>query len=243
MSFIKSAMLGIGLLAAGQMASYAQVTIYAGKNFTGRNVTFSTPGDVNVADYALGNVGSIKVKPGWQAILVGSWSDEPPLMVASKDNPDLARAKFPTTVALRISGTAAPQAPARNLQAGSHNSLKVGQKLGTGQALISSNGKFILKLQDDGHLCIYHYNNGVQGAFSWGTMVQGFRGAYLLMQDDGNLVIYDWQNQAKWSSKTHPHYNRKFANPQNKPVLLLLGDDGTLKLYTASGAEVWKASL
>lgn len=243
MNQIKKSILGIGLILSGFATASAQVTIYSGKNYTGKSQTFTNAVETDVASHLSGTIGSIKVGPGWKARLIGSWSDDPPTMEVTKDIADLAKANFPTTVFITIEGSTIAKAPTPRASAATNNSLQSGQKLSTGQMLVAANGKFMLKMQEDGNLCIYHYKNGVQGAFSWGSMVHGFKGAYLILQDDGNLVVYDGQNQAKWSSKTHPHFDRKFATPSNKPVRLVLGDDGTLKLFTRAGAEVWKAAF
>ncbi len=108
--------------------------------------------------------------------------------------------------------------------------------------IVSANGKYILNMQaKDGNLCVYHYANNKQGRFVWGSMKYGFKNARLVMQNDGNLVVYDGKNKPRWSSKTHPNYNAKFKNPKNKPVMLKLENDGTLKLYTKSGVVVWSS--
>ena len=59
------------------------------------------------------------------------------------------------------------------------------------------------------------------------------------MQTDGNLVVYDGDNAAKWNSETHPYFDPKFKNPSNKPVKLVLENDGKLNLYTSSGSVIW----
>lgn len=120
-----------------------------------------------------------------------------------------------------------------------NNTLKSGETLKAGEKLTSANGKYILSMQDDGNLCVYNYANGQQGGFVWGSMKYGFGNGKLTMQTDGNLVVYDGNGEAKWNSETHPHFNDKFRDSNNKPVKLVLEDDGKIKLYTASGSVVW----
>lgn len=119
--------------------------------------------------------------------------------------------------------------------------LKAGETLKAGERLMSANGAYILRMQkDDGNLCVYKYANGKQGGFVWGSMKYGFKNAKLVMQTDGNLVVYAG-DEAKWSSKTHPYFNSKFKDPNNKPVKLVLENNGALKLYTKAGVAVWSS--
>lgn len=122
----------------------------------------------------------------------------------------------------------------------SQNTLLAGNILKAGEMLVSKNEAFILKVQkEDGQLCIYEYNNGLQGDEVWCLMKSGFSNASLHMQHDGNLVVYDGKGAAKWSSGTHPFFDENFRNSENKPVKLRLENDGSLKLITASNTAVW----
>ncbi|MGB0864636.1 MAG: hypothetical protein ACPGXZ_17075, partial [Saprospiraceae bacterium] len=117
----------------------------------------------------------------------------------------------------------------------SSNTLNIGQELKTGEKLISKNGVFYLKMQSDGNLCLKKVE---KNQFVWCSMEHGFSGATLKMQTDGHLVVYNGNNQAKWMSKTHPSFDKRFNAP-NKPVKLVLEDDGSLRLHNASGNAVW----
>ena len=120
------------------------------------------------------------------------------------------------------------------------NILLAGQTLKAGERLTSSNGAYILRMQeDDGNLCIYQYANGKQGAFVWGSMKYGFKGAELKMQSDGNLVVYAG-GEAKWASETTPFFDKKFSGA-NKPVRAVLNNNGVLLLVNAKGAKVWSS--
>ena len=117
-----------------------------------------------------------------------------------------------------------------------NNSLSIGEQLREGNRLTSANGSHYLIMQDDGNLCIYRTaDNG----FVWCTMAYGFSGGFLFMQKDGNLVVYDGDGGYHWSSETHPHFNARFGDPNNKPVKLVIENNGKLNLYSKSGAVVW----
>ena len=120
--------------------------------------------------------------------------------------------------------------------------LSPGQNLRAGQRLTSKNGAYILRMQDDGNLCVYKFANGKQGTFVWGSMSQGTKKAKIIMQKDGNLVIYNGKKEAKWSSKTHPSDDPKFNDAKNKPVKCVLENDGTLKLYNAAKQVMWSSN-
>jgi len=121
------------------------------------------------------------------------------------------------------------------------DTLHAGETLNTEERLTSANGDYILRMQEDGHLCVYHFVNGQQGDFVWGSGKYGFQNAKLVLQTDGNLVVYDGNNAAQWNSETHPYFDAKFKNSANTPVKLVLENDGTLNLYTAAGVSVWSS--
>ena len=235
-------MLGILALGIGQLS--AQVTIYEQKNFGGKSKEYTQPEGYNMPDaFGSGKIGSIKVAPGWAITITDSWSDEAGRSQFTSDIKDLVKEgysgkavfvqieKDKAAVAANVSKNAALTNTA--------NTLKSGETLVGGQQLTSANGKFILKIQElDGHLCVYKFENGRQGAFVWGSGIHGFKGAKLVMQTDGNLVV-NQGNAPKWNSGTHPYFNDKFKSANNKPVKLVLENDGSLKLYTASNSVVW----
>ena len=108
--------------------------------------------------------------------------------------------------------------------------------------MVSANGAYKLRLQEeDGNLCVYKYANGKQGSFVWGSMKSGFKNGCQTMQTDGNLVVYDDKNVSKWSSQTNPIYDAKYNDANNKPVKLVLENDGVLKLYNAQNAVIWSS--
>lgn len=112
--------------------------------------------------------------------------------------------------------------------------LEAGSTIQTEERLTSENGKFAMRMQSDGHLCIYSFNNGQQGRFDWGSGRSGFENAKLVFHNDGRLVVLDDSGNLKWqASDSRPYLNA------NKAVKLVLEDDGRLNLYDASNQIVW----
>ena len=57
-------------------------------------------------------------------------------------------------------------------------------------------------------------------------------------------MVKNKEGGTKWSSKTHPYFDSKFAMGKgNKPKKLALENDGTLALYNKKGNEVWRANI
>jgi len=92
--------------------------------------------------------------------------------------------------------------------------------LRVGQELRSLNGRFILKMQEDGNVVLYDNDNGMP---LWATNTNGSNANYLEMQGDGNLVLYTVDG-AIWSSQTA-------SDQVTKNYTLLLQDDGNLVIY------------
>ena len=72
------------------------------------------------------------------------------------------------------------------------------------QSIISPNGVFQLKMQDDGNLVVYHLanaGNGVSTKALWWTGTSNQPGQTVhrvVMQNDANLVIYSTLNVPIW---------------------------------------------
>ncbi|MEM9000231.1 MAG: NPP1 family protein [Bacteroidota bacterium] len=121
----------------------------------------------------------------------------------------------------------------------SKNFLLSGERLNSGEKLFSSNGAYMLRMQeDDGNLCVYKSNNGTQGTFVWGSYQSKKYdlGAshYLSMQNDGNLCIYDKTNRFKWGSSQVKPYSTTEGSK------LVLTDTGKLNILNSKGQVVWK---
>lgn len=97
-------------------------------------------------------------------------------------------------------------------------SLSPGRSLFRESALRSSDGRFYLWLQRDGHLVLYQVRTGGNRAL-WSR--GGGRAYRLANQHDGNLVLYDHSGTALWSSGT---YGKGDST-------LWMQEDGNLVLY------------
>jgi hypothetical protein len=243
MNTIRKNSIALSLLLLCGSQSWAQVTVFKDKNFSGSSKVITTEGEhllkQSVGDKALS---SVKVAPGWKVTLYDGYGDDPDTRELTSDAKDLGEFDNKANIIMieRVAGAATNAAPAPANTAASASMLKAGERLAAGQKLISANGNFILRMQeDDGNLCVYQFANGQQGAFVWGAMTQGNKNAKLVMQADGNLVVQDGSGNPKWASNTHPYQNEKFRDVKNKPVKLVLENDGSLKLYNAAGQVVW----
>ena len=108
------------------------------------------------------------------------------------------------------------------------DTLLGGQTLTAGQTLVSTDGHYVLALQDDGDLVLSTLNGLGAGRVLWSSGTAGDTGDYAVLQDDGNLVLLDSGGQTLWSSNTST------AGCTN----LVVQEDGNLVLYNAAHA-VW----
>ncbi len=113
------------------------------------------------------------------------------------------------------------------------NTLHAGEKLGTGDKLVSANSAYMAIMQTDGNLCVYKYENGKQGGFVWCSMKHGFNGGSLIMQTDGNLCVVDSGGAFKWGSYQVQTYA---LGAGHKAVLT---DSGKLNVVSSSGEVLW----
>jgi surface antigen len=95
--------------------------------------------------------------------------------------------------------------------------LLPGEKMSSGEQLVSPNNLYRLVMQGDGNLVFYKGSSAL-----WSSGTQGNAGAYAIMQPDGNLVVY-----AGGSAKWHSHTNG-FSGAR-----LELQDDSNLVVYHA----------
>ena len=107
----------------------------------------------------------------------------------------------------------------------SEDTLRAGQSLALGQALVSQSGAYRAIMQDDGNFVVY----GPKGA-TWSTGTAGSGATEIIMQDDGNLVIYA-PGKPVWSSGTAP----------SGSDALVMQNDGTLVMYSAGGLPLWNS--
>jgi len=101
------------------------------------------------------------------------------------------------------------------------------------QFLVSSNGKYYARMQDDGNLCIYMGKDPEVYNCFWCSIPLRIGKApyYLKMQNDGNLVIYDGNSKAIWASNT----DKKGSGPYK----LVMQNDRNLVIYDKSNQTIW----
>jgi hypothetical protein len=106
------------------------------------------------------------------------------------------------------------------------SSLKPGEALKTGQALLSPNREYALVMQRDGNLVLSRPSGVV-----WRPAMTAFAGAFAAMQTDGNFVVYNILGKPVWATMTN-----------GKPGAgLHLQDDGNLVVYRNSAAVWWRS--
>ena len=105
------------------------------------------------------------------------------------------------------------------------DTLAVNQSLRADQALTSSDGRYVFKLQGDGNLVL----RNASGTALWTSGTNGSRAQSLNMQSDGNLVLRNASSTSLWSSGTNG----------SRAVKVVMQSDGNLVMRTASGTAVW----
>lgn len=106
--------------------------------------------------------------------------------------------------------------------------LNPGQRLVHGKSLQSRNGRYHLKMQNDGNLVLY----GPGGVPTWDSGTTGARKCVVVMQKDGNLVIIAEGNRPVWNSGTN-------GQPE---CVLYLQNDGNLVIIAKGNRPVWHTS-
>jgi hypothetical protein len=91
------------------------------------------------------------------------------------------------------------------------------QTLGSGRALVSSDGSVVLAMQADGNLVMY-----TGGRVLWATNTS-VAGSYLTFQGDGNLVIYTPSRKVPWAT-----------NSGGGATVLAMQSDGNLVIYNGN---------
>lgn len=106
------------------------------------------------------------------------------------------------------------------------NSMGILDRLKIGDYLLSSNGKYKFKLENDGNLTLTETNNE---KILWESSTSNLGGIFLVLNSRGRLLLRSNLGSAVWSAPN------SVGSGSNK---LILNDDGSLALY-AYGEEIW----
>lgn len=105
------------------------------------------------------------------------------------------------------------------------NRLNPGENLTKGNSLVSPNGRYVLRMQDDGNLVLRAPGNEP----IWASATDKTAADIVMMQRDGNLVIRKPVNVPIWESNTDG----------NSDSVLILQDDGNLVIYAHGNRPIW----
>ncbi|WP_448629124.1 D-alanyl-D-alanine carboxypeptidase family protein [Cellulomonas soli] len=169
-------------------------------------------------------------------------------------------------VSFAASAQAAPVPAVPVPAAAGENALGPGQRLASGEALVSTTGEHTLVLQGDGLLALFgagdvpRWTDGVrapgavlevrddgevavvspEGRTVWATGTVGIPGARLVVQDDGDVVVLDPAGAVRWSAGTAVRPSILTAPGQLVPGVGLSSPDGrfTLDVLTVGDVEL-----
>jgi hypothetical protein len=105
------------------------------------------------------------------------------------------------------------------------DTLGQNEKLRASKILKSTNGKYTLRMQEDGNLVAYDSHEKAL----WNSNTAGSGAIECVLQDDGNLVLKDRRGRVVWATSTDGYKNAKLA----------IQDDGNLVIYNERGLAVW----
>lgn len=100
------------------------------------------------------------------------------------------------------------------------------EQLGVNEEIVSPNGEFKFRYQDDGNLVLYQGERVAANA-KWATMrftPSPKKPGNCRMQEDGNLVCHDSEGTPYWASGVYERF--KNLNPA-----LIVQDDGNVVVY------------
>lgn len=101
-----------------------------------------------------------------------------------------------------------------------------GTKFCRNQALISGNGRAVLRVQEDGNFVLYKDGRPVwQAEDAWD------KGHCAVFQEDGNFVLYDADDKPVWQSNT-----------SQQGESLAVQDDGNVVIYDQNNTPVWSTN-
>jgi len=106
-----------------------------------------------------------------------------------------------------------------------NSTLGPNEKLRVPEELISKNGQYALKMQEDGNLVCYDN----QRKALWSSLTDGSGAIECIMQSDGNLLLKDKNGRVVWATNTNGYNNAK----------LVIQNDGNLVIYNERELAVW----
>lgn len=105
------------------------------------------------------------------------------------------------------------------------DTLAQNEKLRVSEELRSTNGKYTLRMQDDGNLVVYDD----RGKGLWSSDTVGSGAVECVLQGDGNLLLKDRNGRVVWATNTDGYPNAR----------LIMEDDGHVVLYKEGGVAFW----
>jgi NTE family protein len=157
-------------------------------------------------------------KKTWVGVGV-PWATEIPQLLADAAAAAQARAAQGAAVA----------GPGKDVSFSRGSDMLPGERLLTGQSVVSPDGRFMLIHQTDGHLVVYRASGSNPYAeVIWASGAYGHEPGQCAMQSDGNLVVYDADMVPRWASGTDGQFG----------LQLRMQSDGRVVL-TKDGHESW----
>ncbi|NMO04792.1 LysM peptidoglycan-binding domain-containing protein [Gordonia sp. TBRC 11910] len=117
------------------------------------------------------------------------------------------------------------------------DTLNVGDRLGTGQSLTSTNDAYQLILQDDGNLVLIDQGNPV-----WSTKTNGSGVVRATLQEDGNFVLYNGADEGIWSTKTDGNTGVRLVLQNDRNVVVYAGDAALWASDTVTDSPIPEAA-
>jgi serine/threonine protein kinase len=127
--------------------------------------------------------------------------------------------------------TSAPTPSASVPPPGGCGTLTGDHDLTAGQTLVSCNDAYSLDMQGDGNLVL----RTSSGTTVWATVTMNEDPLVVkaAMQGDGNFALYNKSGSGVWATGTNP----------NDGAYLDVGNDGYVRIYSASGTVLWKSTV
>lgn len=112
--------------------------------------------------------------------------------------------------------------------------LWTNEQLGVNEEIVSPNGEFKFRYQDDGNLVLYQ-GERVPANAKWSiekTSKLPKKPGNCRMQEDGNLVCHDSEGTPYWASGSYKRF-------ENQHPYLIVQDDGNVVVYKTEPVPIW----